>query len=1279
MGLSPGVLLEANKIALPENLVSVIRKHIMLNWLSAPVAKLTLLIIYLVSVSPGLSAQEGQPFFKHLTAENGLSNNWVKSILKDKDGFMWFGTFNGLNRYDGSDFKLFRAGDNTALGDNIIECLAEDQQGNIWVGTFSGGLHRFDRNTETFKGFQHDPHDASSISGNRICSIFPDLEGSLWIGTDAGLDRYNPINDSFEHYLHQPDDPASISRGLVSSIYQDQKGQLWIGTEGGLNLLLKEERKFKHYHHDPTDASSLAEDYVKAIYEDKYGNLWLGTWGGGLDKFDARAGTFRHFQHAQSSPWVLSNNSVLALAGDHENLIYIATEGGGLNVFDIQREKFTQHLPDFTSSRSINSNSVHTLYYDDENGMLWAGTYNGGVNYFSKWDKPFMLHQARIYGLNNNHVTSIAEDQQGRLWIGTDGGGINIMDKQTGVYSYIGKADGRQDGLQSNAILSILCDSRNTIWIGTYNGGLDVIQSPGSKIIHYANNPEDPTSLSGKNISVIYEDKRGNIWAGSMFGGLNLFDRRTQRFTVYKNDPADPSTIVDNFIYGIYEDRLGRLLVQTGKGLEIFDYKTGRFERFNPKLTTNFGVPVTLLEDSQGNIWVGSQENGLFRVDRTGVKVNRYTTEDGLPSNSISGILEDESGNLWISTQRGLCKFEEAVVTPERIKFHIYSIEDGLQGSEFKRGAFCKTKDGRMVFGGQNGFNVFEPLKIKVNPFVPPVEITGFKIFNKEVDFRKGEILGVPISETNAIRLRHAQSVFTFDFSALSYMLAEKNQYAYMMEGFEETWNYVGTQRSATYSNLDAGEYYFNVKAANNDGIWNDTGTRIKITIIPPWWENLYFKLGLILLVLGAVLTYFRLRTYQLKRSKRALEQRVALSTADLKKATAIIEERQKEIISQNEILIGKNNKLEAQSAEMKEMAEEIKELTEAKIKFFANISHELHTPLNTILHESKEIAQRNDVPETIAEQHSLIYHNAKRLFKLINQLFDHREGAPVSGDRPNADLSVDVNTYMDETEGVIDGKMPAAFILIIEHDPEGSESKYTKLQAAYQMEYATNGADGLRMATELVPDLILCNAHLPDMDGLSLCERLKKDERSSHIPIIVMTTRTGDEHQAQAMEQGADDYITTPFQPDLLELKIKNIFFTRQKLKEMFLQGALTMPEQFNMSAVDKQFLKNAVKAVRDNMQNSGFGVDEFSGYFGMSRRNVLRKMKGVTGLSINEYIRNTRLKEAYVMLTKGERNVSEVAYAVGFTDPKYFSNCFKKLFGKLPSEVRTVANTQS
>lgn len=1237
------------------------------------------------------SGQQAQQFFRHITVEDGLSNNWVKSILKDKDGFMWFGTFNGLNRYDGHHFNVFQTGSGCNLSDNVIESMANDASGNIWAGTFSGGLNRFDRTTEKFTVFQHDPNDPSSISGNKIYTLFTDENGDFWIGTDAGLDLYDVAQSSFHHFIHDPHNAESISSGLVSSIFQDHIGQLWIGTEGGLNVFLRDQKKFRHYNHDPNNPNSLASNYVKSISEDKYGHIWLGTWGGGLDKYLSENNSFQHFQYDKSSSTGLSNNSVLSVASDNENQIYLGTEGGGLNTFNIQEEIFTQSIPDISDERSINSNSIHALYYDDDTGVLWAGTYNGGINYFSKWDKPFTLYQAKINGLNNNHVNAITEDRSGKLWIGTDGGGVNIIDESKGTFDYLRKKDGIKDGLQSNAILSLLCDSHNTIWIGSFEGGLDQIKNNSNSITHFTFNLNDNKSLSDKNVSDIYEDRRGNIWVGTMYGGLNLYHGQTNTFSHFKHDPANVKSIIDDFIYGIYEDRLGHLLVQTGKGLEVYDYQTGYFERYSASLTTDFGVPGTLLEDSEGNIWIGSQEKGLFRFDRSGTRVNRFTTSEGMPGNSISGILEDELGNLWISTQHGLCKLEGGVINPDKFKIHIFSAEDGLQGSEFKRGAFFKTKNGRMAFGGQKGFNVFDPLKIKYNPFVPPVKITSLKIFNKEVDFAKGVIINTPITETQSIRLNHNQSVLTFEFSALNYMLSGQNQYAYMLEGFENTWNYVGKQRNATYSNLDAGEYFFKVKASNNDGIWNDTGTHIKITVVPPWWESVYFRLALIVCFIAVVYAYYRYKTYQLKQSKKELEYRVALSIKDLTSAKEMIEDRQKEILRQNEILVDKNHELEIQSEEIKGMAEEIRELTKAKIKFFSNISKELHAPLNLILQQVEElIANHHTESDQLSDQHSLIYRNATELIRMITQLLDisrkegdnekinlrTREALDSGGFLNDADSTQYLYSFKEELEDLKENRLNVPSILIIEEDADSVLVKYQKLKSLYHIEIAMTSSDGLKMATEHIPDLILCDAHLPDGLGLDLCGILKNDDRTSHIPIILMTARNGEEIQSQGSGIIADDYITKPFQFDLLELKIKNIFFTRQKLKEMFLKSTLAMPEIIHISSVDKKFLKEAVSVVRLNLQNSNFGVDEFSEHFAMSRRNVLRKMKGVTGLSINEYIRNTRLKEAYNLLVRGELNVSEVAYSVGFTDPKYFSNCFKKQFGKLPSEVRTVPN---
>jgi ligand-binding sensor domain-containing protein/signal transduction histidine kinase/DNA-binding response OmpR family regulator len=1385
-------------------------------------------------------AQPLPPKLKHLTVEEGLSHNWVRSILKDSQGFMWFGTFNGLNRYDGKNFKAYRVNTGNNLSDNFIESLAEDHFGNIWVGTFSGGLNVFDRSNEKFTTYLHDPLNPLSISGNKIYAIYSDKDKNLWIGTDAGLDLFDYQTKSFKHFKHDPANANSLGKGFVSAIFQDHDGLLWIGTNKGLNIFNIAESKFKRYDHSPSNKNSLTHHYIKTIYEDKYGNVWIGTWGGGLSRFEKETETFEHFTTESNTSNGLNNNAVIALTGDNEGHIYVGTEGGGLNILDIQTREFTHLQSSVENSDGLKSNSIHTLYYDIESGVLWIGSYNGGISYFSKWDKPFVHHEAKKNGLSDNHITCITEDKDGNLWVGTDGGGVNFIREKTRQFQYFQHEENNGNSLLSNAVLSILCDSRNDIWIGTFNGGLDFLDRKKNKLKHFIYSPTNAKALGGEHVSALYEDKLGNIWIGTMTGGLHLYDREKDSFTRFQYDPAIKESIIDNFIIGICEDRKGGLLIQTGKGLEVFDYKRKTFKRFGTSFAINFDVPSSVHEDSQGNLWIGSQEEGLFKIKRPENKLTVFTEKDGLPSNSISGILEDNEGNLWISTLKGLCKFHDAVNgNSNAANFHSYSVEDGLQGTEFKPGAYYKRRNGNMVFGGQSGLNEFDPATIKANPFIPPIKITGFKVFNKDVNFGNRELLKQPINQLEQLTITHKESVFTFEFSALNFMHAEKNQYAYMLENFDRDWNMVGNQTNATYTNLDAGEYIFKVKASNNDGIWNETGTSIKITVLPPWWNAVWFKLLLFTFACTAAVSFYKLRTFQLKQKKKVLEQQVLLRTAALQKANKIIEERHEEIRTQNESLFGKNSELEKQAAEIKRMAEEIKELNEAKLRFFTNISHELRTPLNLIIWPLEEMLQRKADPDHLDEKYNLMHKNASRLIKLINQLLDFRkietgtlrlklehkniihsiedifdsfkdwaqrshihyllesnvdylemnydedklekilsnllsnafkyvkENGSIkvsvmmqSSNHPNSEgvLSISVK---DDGEGIAEEKIGLIFNRFYEGNPskiagtgiglalvkelvelhqgeifvtskinhgstfefrlpinlEGEAYKLSpitvvnenfasipdehlsvsasgsvealplllivddnedirnyiskKLGSAYHIEVASNGKEGTEKAFELIPDLIISDIMMPDVDGFELCKQLKSDERSSHIPIILVTARSGDEAQLQGLSIGADDYITKPFKLDILQLKIKNILFTRQKLKEQFAKNPFFIPENSQLSTADEAFLKKAVEVIEKNLDNSDFDVEAFSEYFNMSRRNVLRKLKGITGLSINEFIKNIRLKEAYKLLMRGELNVAEVSYSVGFNDQKYFSKCFKEHFGKLPSEV--------
>ena len=1379
--------------------------------------------------------QEVPHVFRHLSVDQGLSNNWIKAIHRDREGYIWFGTFNGLNRFDGTNVTQYLAEEYAGLQDDFIQALEEDSQGNIWIGTFSGGLAKYERQTDSFLTYLHVPQDKASISSNQVFSLLIDSSNRLWIGTDVGLDCLNLGTGEFSHYIHQPETYGSLTRGIVSSIYEDKQGEIWVGTQSGLNRWISSSASFERFEHVPDDPTSLGFPYVKGIYEDKYLNLWVATWGGGVSILDKTTNTFSSISTKGRKGKSLSHNAVLNVIGDGENQIFLATEGGGLNVIDILTKEVTIYLPDLSDPGSLSSNSIHSLCYSDEDGILWIGGYHAGVNFFSKWDKPFQLYRARQGGLNDNHIVSIEEDLDGNIWIGTDGSGINILDPKSQRFSYLNEHPELSGRVGNNTILSLMCDQDNQMWVGTYNGGLSLISADRKRITSFHHDPQDPSSLSDERVNSIYQDKQGNIWVGTMRGGLNLLNREEGTFERFQHDPDDPESISNDFIYGVFEDRLGRILVQTGAGLEILDVPSRTFSRFADLFQMDFNVPIDVYEDRQGNFWIGSLERGIFQIARDGETVTQISEADGLPSNSIMGILEDEQGSMWVSTHRGLCKIQPNGDSGGDMLIFQYSAEDGLQGSEFKRGAACLLKSGEMVFAGQNGFNLFNPVSIRHNPFVPPVVLTDLKLFNQSVSFSQGNTLSAPIDEADMISLAHDESVITFEFAALNYLLPEKNQYAYQLENFEESWNYVDRRQSATYTNLDPGEYVFRVKASNNDGIWNETGTSILVLVSPPWWELTFVRIlgGILFLLLGV--TSFRIRTHQLERSKKILEHKVSVRTKDLLEANRVIEERQQEIVSQNKALTRNNQELATKSTEIERMSKEIRQLNEAKIRFFTNVSHELRTPLNLIVWPLEELLR----DQKFKEEHdrlSLIQQNAHKLIQLINQLLDFRkveagtlklsaskvevrteirrivlsfgewsrkkQVSLAFGELDHIETCLDVDKFDKILSNLLSNALKytdeggtirvnvqkesrgAALILSVEDDGKGmdqeelthiferfyegqssgfpgsgiglslvkelvelhggrvwaesrpgagsafyvslpvtedcreeasltlqqtelspiSESAMlrasdqdpnqnsdtqplillvedqedilsymrARLSNSYRILTASNGVEALKVVEESHPELVVCDVMMPEMDGLEFCRRVKSQESISHIPVLMATAKGSEEDLLEGYQQGADDYLIKPYSLDVLRMKIRNILFSRQRLKEQFAKGSQDLPSQLHVNQLDEEFLRKAIEAVNAHLDDSTFGVEDFSEYFHMSRRNVLRKLKAITGLSINEFIRHTRLKKAYQMLQTESLNISEVAYSVGFTDPKYFSQCFKAQFGVLPSKVR-------
>jgi ligand-binding sensor domain-containing protein/signal transduction histidine kinase len=852
-------------------------------------------------------ARDNDIKFERISLEQGLSGSMVFCILQDSRGFLWFGTHDGLNKYDGYDFEIYKhsAEDPHSLGDNSVWTIYEDHLGVLWVGTDGGGLNRFDRGNERFVRYQHDPDNPNSLSNDVVRSIYEDQSGVLWVGTGGGgLDRFDRETEEFTHYQYEAGDPGTLSHDFVTSIYEDRFGLLWVGTNGGgLSGFDRENERFVHYQASPddphslgdnyevsTDPHSLSSSYVVTIYEDHSGTLWIGTWGG-LDRFDRETGQFTHYQNDPSDPTSLSHNYVPAIYEDQSGVFWVGTGGGGLNRFDPENEQFVHYQTNPDDPYSLSNDRVWSIY-QDRSGVLWIGTGGGGINKFDRETERFAHYQTDPndpYSLSHNNVTSIYEDRSGVLWVGTGGGGLNRFDRETGRFTHLQSDLSGPYTLSHNTVASIYQDRVGAMWIGTF-GGLNKFYPTNGRFFHYQNDPDDPHSLSGNSVRPIHEDRSGVLWVGTS-KGLNGFVRGVDGFVRYQHEPADPTSLSHDNVFSIYEDRSGVLWIGTfGGGLNQFDRENERFIRYqndpdDPHSLGDNNV-ASIYEDRSGVLWVGTYGGGLNKFDRETETFTHYRyQEDGLPGDMVYGILEDDEGNLWLSTNNGLSKFN-----PQTEAFKNYDVRDGLQGDEFNAGACYRSSDGEMFFGGPNGLNAFYPDRIEDNPYIPSIVLTSLTQDGKDVD------LGQAVEDVQEVTFRWPDNSFEFEFAALSYVQSEKNQYAYLLEGFDEDWKYIETRRFGRYTNLPGKTYTLRIKGSNNDGVWNEDGISVTISVVPPFWETWWFRGIVALTLVGGAIGGYRLRVQSVEARNRALETLVVERTHALEQRTVEIERRRQEL-----------------------------------------------------------------------------------------------------------------------------------------------------------------------------------------------------------------------------------------------------------------------------------------------------------------------------------------------------------------------------------------------
>ncbi len=1311
--------------------------------------------------------------FDFFSQENGLSNNQIHCILQDKKGWMWFGTSQGVCRFDGYKFTVFKniPEDSTSLKGNLVRTIFEDRKGQLWVGTENGGLNKYNREKENFYHYFYSG-DHPLLKDATVTSIHEDSIGNLWVGTSTHLYRIENENKLSEI---NPVNQIGLS-AYFRAIKSDRLGKIWLGTNNGLFIYEPKNNEILKVNF-PTNLSSNQE--IWDIFLDDDGIFWVGTYSNGLFTVNSVGLDVKNLILDSSND---RSQTVRAVSKDRNGKYWIGTRGG-LYIYEKIKGVTGFYYHDEREPKSLVNNSVQCVLHDRK-GDVWIGTRNG-INFLIEERQNIQGYKAMTGDdryLNSSEIFAFRIDTLGNIWIGTENGGINILNRKTGRFRYMLPQTGNPNSLSRNCIKALLDDGKTNLWIGTFMGGIDVMNLKTGVFKHYANNPRDTSSLTDNRVWALLLDSNNEIWVGTS-GGLDKFNRSTETFTHYRK--LDKGQQVN----WLAEDREHTLWIGADE-LVLYEPK-------NQKITRIQESTRYMLQDSKNRFWLTTLYKGIALYSKQNGIIKYYSEKNGLANNQTLALLEDNEHFLWISTTNGLSKFD-----PESERFHNYSLKNGFQNNQFTYGAALKTSDGELLFGGISGFNIFNPTKIKSGDYFPMIVLTDLKIFNKSVKIgnRKNDVLTKSISETEKISLKYEQNSITLDFASLDYANNLGIQYSYYLKGFDKDWNEPSVNRSATYTNLDPGEYSFQVKTISIDKKESNSGPILNITVLPPNWKSWWFR-SLIFLII-AIIFYFSI-TFLLNKEK--LKAELSLERLNAKK---------------------------------------LHELDMMKLRFYTNISHEIRTPLTLILGPLEKM-QTNSIPEAEIKGHvDVMYRNATQLHQLINQLLDFRkletgnlkldlacgdmvtfleeivesfnkyaEGKEVKlkfnslekeiitnfdadklgkimnnllsnalkftakGGKISVNISIvfdsdEFEQIVDSTEkrmieinvkdsgiGIAEQNLDKIFNrffqiddgikhtgtgiglaltkelvklhngnisvkstlgkgskftihLPYEHafnsiqadspyirnesigihpieDPDNytiisgrkiillvddnSDVRYfikTHFNPNFQVLEGENGLEGWNIALKTIPDIIICDVLMPDMDGFEFCRKIRKDERTSHIPIILVTALASREHEIEGLSHGADDYITKPFDLVILQTKVENILSVRQSLRKRYANELLLQPRNIILSSPDERFLQKAIEVVEKYISDSDLDIERFATEIGVSRMQLYRKLDALTEMTVKEFVRNIRLKRAAQLLVQKKLNISEVAYAVGFKDLSHFRKCFKQEFGMSATE---------
>jgi len=1301
--------------------------------------------------------------FKKYNVDNGLSENTVQSILQDNRGFLWFGTKDGLNRFDGVDFKTFRneSDNSTSIGNNFIRCIYQYDPNTLWLGT-DIGIYVFNTMTNVSHSFDFKAQGGMSIKGS-VTSICEEDKENIWIGGFNGIYVFNKYTKKLK----------KIRSELTWQIYKDRSGTIWFATRDGLFCYNRETNRFYFYKQQ-----NVNNQEVLCINEDSDGDLWFGTWEEGLGLLNKTDHTIKHFYNKRSSNFV---SHIRAIREYKKSLMFFGSDDG-LYLFNKITNQ-SERIDNIEDPKNLSDQNVYSIFKDREDGF-WIGTYFGGVNYLSFTTNAIenYYHISNKNSLSGRAVSQFCEDALGNMWIATEDGGLNYFNTTTRKFTaYLPQAN--KNSLSYHNLHALLID-QNDLWIGTFSRGIDILDLRTKKFRNYSRRVDDPTGLIDNCVFSLLKTSDNYIYVGTPSGAC-YFDRVKKNF---RNIPE-----VKGFVYDMCEDSLGNIwFVTYGSGIFRYNKFKHKWKEYSTRCKNLIFDKLTdIYIDSRQRVWIASEGRGFYKYNYSKDNFTVIDKEKGLPNNVIYGILDDQFGNLWISSNGGITQ-----MNPKTLKMQTFTKENGLLSKQLNYKSSLKSKDGSLYFGGINGFNIIKPGYFINNDYVPPIAITGFKFLtkNKGKEIDSTFLYGLNIEKK--IVLNQSQASFKIDFASLSYRTPYKNQYAYMMENQNDHWVNLGNQKSISFINLAPGKYRFWIKGSNDNGIWNETGDYLDIIVRPSVWRSIPMLFLYMIFILGILYFFIRNRYQQRKEKDKykyeelKIEKEKELYTTKINFFTNIAHEirtpvtlisaplecilnneRYSEDTKGNLLVIKRNTdrllNLINQLLDFRKIEEDncILQLTKTNVKDFLsnivlnfrktlenkNINISLSFPNNEVnayidceiitkivsnlMSNALKYAVNNitiqlSVRVTDGESFlNIIVQDdgpgiqkefEKKIFEPFYQIENGHDDVRKAGtgiglafarqlaSRHKGSLTLAKSTPFgacfvlsiprdlkpvvlaednkqvspDQEEKILDislDKKYKASVLIVEDNDELRDFLVQNLKKEYIIYAAVNGKEVFKIIEDKSIDLIVSDIMMPEMDGFELVKRLKQDEQYCHIPILLLSALTDTNSKIEGLEFGADGYLEKPFSIVHLMAQIHSMIKNRELLIEKFSRTPMVSYQLLANNNKDKEFLDKLNRDIEKNILDEGFNIEKLTVSMAMSRSKLQRKIKELSGLVPNDYIRLIRLKKAAALLVSGEYKINEVCYIVGFNSPSYFSKCFLKQFGCLPKDFHPKINEQS